>query len=68
MKNINIKSTVLVLTLLITLISCDNNYEDETPSIASIAVSNPNFSTLEAAAVQGAARPVRDGRAPRRAG
>lgn len=53
MKNINIKSTVLVLTLLITLISCDNNYEDETPSIASIAVSNPNFSTLEAAAVQG---------------
>lgn len=53
MKNINIKSTLLACTLLVTLISCDNDYESETPSIASIAVSNSAFSTLEAAAIQG---------------
>ena len=53
MKNLNIKSAVLALTLLTTIVSCDTDYKDETPSIAGIAVANPNFSTLEGAAVQG---------------
>jgi uncharacterized surface protein with fasciclin (FAS1) repeats len=49
----NIKSALLAFTLLVTLVSCDNDYESEMPSIASIAVSNSAFSTLEAAAIQG---------------
>lgn len=53
MKNFNIKSALVALTLLGTLVSCDTDYNDETPSIAGIAVANPNFSTLEGAAVQG---------------
>jgi uncharacterized surface protein with fasciclin (FAS1) repeats len=53
MKKLNIKSALLALTLMGTLVSCDTEYNDETPSIAGIAVANPNFSTLEAAAVQG---------------
>ncbi|WP_016988165.1 fasciclin domain-containing protein [Flavobacterium sp. ACAM 123] len=53
MKNINIKSALLALTLIGTIVSCDTEYKDETPSIAGIAVANPNFSTLEGAAVQG---------------
>ncbi|MCG9791577.1 fasciclin domain-containing protein [Flavobacterium algicola] len=53
MKNINIKSALLALTLMGTLVSCDSDFKDETPSIAGIAVANPNFSTLEGAAVQG---------------
>lgn len=53
MKNLNIKSVVLALSLIATLVSCDSEYKDETPSIAGIAVANPNFSTLEGAAVQG---------------
>jgi uncharacterized surface protein with fasciclin (FAS1) repeats len=53
MKNINIKSAVLALSLMVTLVSCNSDYEEQTPSIAGIAVANPNFSTLEGAAVQG---------------
>jgi uncharacterized surface protein with fasciclin (FAS1) repeats len=53
MKNINIKSALLALALIGTIVSCDTEYKDETPSIAGIAVANPNFSTLEGAAVQG---------------
>lgn len=53
MKNLNIKSVVLALSLITTIVSCDSEYKDETPSIAGIAVANPNFSTLEGAAVQG---------------
>jgi uncharacterized surface protein with fasciclin (FAS1) repeats len=53
MKNLNIKSVVLALSLITTLVSCDSEYKNETPSIAGIAVANPNFSTLEGAAVQG---------------
>lgn len=53
MKNINIKSALIALTLMGTIVSCDSDYKDETPSIAGIAVANPNFSTLEGAAVQG---------------
>jgi uncharacterized surface protein with fasciclin (FAS1) repeats len=53
MKNLNIKSAVLALTLMVTLVSCNSDYEEQTPSIAGIAVANPNFSTLEGAAVQG---------------
>jgi uncharacterized surface protein with fasciclin (FAS1) repeats len=53
MKNLNIKSVVLALSLITTIVSCDSDYKDETPSIAGIAVANPNFSTLEGAAVQG---------------
>lgn len=45
----------LILAVSITFMACetDSNYIDETPSIANIAVSNPDFSTLEAAAVMG---------------
>lgn len=53
MKNINIKSALIALTLIGTIVSCDTDYKDATPSIAGIAVANPNFSTLEGAAVQG---------------
>lgn len=53
MKNTKIKSAFLALTLVATLISCDNNYADEKPTIANIAVTNSAFSTLEAAAIQG---------------
>lgn len=53
MKNINIKSALLAFTLLGTLVSCDNDYADEKPTIANIAVTNAAFSTLEAAAIQG---------------
>jgi uncharacterized surface protein with fasciclin (FAS1) repeats len=53
MKNINIKSALLACTFLATLVSCDNNYENEKPTIANIAVTNAAFSTLEAAAIQG---------------
>lgn len=53
MKNINIKSALLAFTLLATLVSCDNDYADEKPTIANIAVTNAAFSTLEAAAIQG---------------
>ena len=53
MKNSNIKSALLAFTLLATLVSCNNDYADEKPTIANIAVTNPAFSTLEAAAIQG---------------
>ncbi len=53
MKNSNIKSALLALTLLATLVSCDNDYADQKPTIANIAVTNSAFSTLEAAAIQG---------------
>ena len=53
MKNVNIKSVVIALTLIATLSSCENDYQDEKPSIAAIAVANENFSTLEGAAIQG---------------
>jgi uncharacterized surface protein with fasciclin (FAS1) repeats len=53
MKLIQHKISILLL-LLLTLTSCENDdFESQTPSIANIAVSNSNFSTLESAAVQG---------------
>ena len=53
MKNITIKNAFFAAALMLTIVSCDSEYKDETPSIAGIAVANPNFSTLEGAAVQG---------------
>lgn len=53
MKNFIYKGLFLATAALTTMVSCDTDYEDQTPSIAGIAVANPNFSTLEAAAVQG---------------
>lgn len=56
MKNINtLKKIVLVAISTSIIISCETNstYEDTKPSIAKIAVTNPAFSTLEAAAVLG---------------
>jgi uncharacterized surface protein with fasciclin (FAS1) repeats len=56
MINKNILSKMLLAVIAtFTLISCEteSNYEDEEASIAMIAVSNANFSVLEAAAVQG---------------
>jgi uncharacterized surface protein with fasciclin (FAS1) repeats len=53
MKTIQYKITVLFISIL-ALTACESNdFEDETPSIANIAVSNSNFSTLESAAIQG---------------
>ncbi len=56
MKNLNIfKFLFLPLTVSLMLFGCEteSEFEDELPSIAYIAVSNPDFSTLEAAAVAG---------------
>jgi uncharacterized surface protein with fasciclin (FAS1) repeats len=39
--------------LMLSMSSCSKNYEAETPSIATIAVSNTDFSILEGAAVRG---------------
>lgn len=52
----NIKSILLVVPVIaISLFSScdDNDYKDQLPSIAAIAVENPDFSTLEAAAILG---------------
>ena len=51
----NIKNIAFALIAATTIVSCERNstYENVKPSIANIAVSNPSFSTLEAAAVQG---------------
>ena len=53
MKINKIFSIIVAFTLLNTLISCEDNYENEKPSIAAIAVAGDNFSTLEAAAILG---------------
>lgn len=56
MKNLNTyKFLFLSLILSFSFASCEteSNFEEELPSIAFIAVSNPDFSTLEAAAVRG---------------
>jgi uncharacterized surface protein with fasciclin (FAS1) repeats len=50
----NIKLSLLLLLAVFT-ISCEteSTYEDTPPTISNIAVSNPNFSTLEEAAITG---------------
>lgn len=56
MKNIlNYKSIVVATMAILTFSSCESmsSYEDEKPSIAFVAVANGDFSTLEAAAIQG---------------
>ena len=56
MKNLNIlKYLFLSLLVTISFTACETEsaFEDELPTIAFIAVSNPDFSTLEAAAVTG---------------
>lgn len=56
MKNQNIIKFLflsLIVTFSFTACETESNFEDELPSIAYIAVSNPDFSTLEAAAVAG---------------
>ena len=56
MKNLYIlKYALMSIIGMSVLNSCEtpSSYEDEIPSIANIAVSNPDFSTLEAAAVAG---------------
>lgn len=52
MKINKIKISILVSFVFI-LSSCESDFEDVTPSIANIAVTNANFSTLEDAAIQG---------------
>lgn len=64
MKNTNIKNAFFAVALMLTIVSCDSEYKDETPSIAGIAVANPNFSTLEGAAVQGGVVGVLSNRNP----
>jgi len=56
MKNLSISKYILMSAMAIsTLSSCEttSNYEEELPSVANIAVTNQDFSTLEAAAVAG---------------
>lgn len=56
MKNTNtFKKIVLAVIASSTIISCERNssYEDVKPSIAKIAVLNPDFSILETAAIKG---------------
>ena len=56
MKNLSIlKYLFLSLLVAFSFTACETEsaFEDELPSIAFIAVSNPDFSTLEAAAVTG---------------
>jgi uncharacterized surface protein with fasciclin (FAS1) repeats len=50
MKKHKYKSALLALTLIGTIVSCDTEYKDETPSIAGIA---NQISATEGAAVQG---------------
>jgi len=53
--NYNYLKISTLLIAFITFISCEteSDFENETPSIANIAVSNADFSTLEDAAIQG---------------
>lgn len=56
MKKLNkLPNLFLSLLVIFSITSCEteSSFEDELPSIAFIAVSNPDFSTLEAAAVTG---------------
>lgn len=54
MNKINLNLGVFSLALITFFGSCtDNNYKDQLPSIAAIAVEGADFSTLEAAAVLG---------------
>ena len=56
MKNLYILKYALISFIAVGLLnSCEtpSSYEDEAPSIANIAVTNPDFSTLESAAVFG---------------
>ena len=54
MKNIKMSSAVFAAAILMSsLTSCSKNYENDAPTIANIAVSNPAFSTLEGAAIRG---------------
>lgn len=53
MKLNTIKLSILLISIF-AFTACENDdFESQTPSIANIAVSNSNFSTLESAAVQG---------------
>ena len=49
----NYAALFATLTLLSAIIGCSKTYEMEMPSIATIAVSNPDFSVLEGAAIRG---------------
>jgi len=56
MKNLNILKYLflsLLITLFFTACETESAFEDELPSITFIVVSNPDFSTLEAAAIAG---------------
>ena len=56
MKNtFTLKKIFLAILTFVIIISCERNssYENSKPSIANIAVTNPDFSTLESAAVLG---------------
>ena len=53
MKNIKMNSALFAAALCMSiLVSCSKSYENEIPTIAAIAVANPDFSTLEGAAVR----------------
>lgn len=53
MNNFKLNLGIVVLAASVFLSSCENDYENDLPTIAAIAVENPDFSTLEGAAVLG---------------
>ena len=53
MNNFKLNLGIIVIAASALLSSCENDYENELPTIAAIAVENPDFSTLEGAAILG---------------
>ena len=53
MNNFKLNLGIIVIAASAFLSSCENDYENELPTIAAIAVEDPNFSTLEGAAILG---------------
>ena len=54
MKNIKFLTAIIAAAIaLSSLNSCSKDYENETPTIAAIAVASPDFATLEGAAIRG---------------
>ncbi len=51
--SISFFTRLFLLLPIVALISCEPDFSEEKPSIAAVAVANPDFSTLESAAVRG---------------
>jgi uncharacterized surface protein with fasciclin (FAS1) repeats len=64
----NIKRIFTLAAFATVLLTSCEKYDNETPTIAGIAVANPDFSTLEAAAIQGGVAGVLSNKNPNDAG